>query len=117
MKKSKLTADFLLFSAVVLIAALAVLAGRLMRSDGASAVVRLNSKEYATLSLFENAELDVDGYLTVVVKNGEVYVLSAKCPDKICEKHGKISKSKEVIACLPYGITVEIIGSEYDAMI
>ncbi len=117
MKKSKYIADFALFCAVMLIAAVALIAGRLVRSDGTSAVVRLNSKEYAALSLNENAKLDVEGLLTVAVENGEVYVLNAQCPDKLCERHSRISKSGETIACLPFGITVEIVGAEYDALI
>lgn len=117
MKKSKFIADFALFAAVIFLAAVAMLAGKLMRSNGTNVIIKLNGDKYAALSLDENASLDVDGYLTVVIENGEVYVSEAKCPDKLCQKHARVSKSGEVIACLPFGITVEIVGSEYDAVI
>jgi hypothetical protein len=36
----------------------------------------------------------------------------ADCPDKLCEKTGKISKNGETIVCLPHRVVVEIQGGE-----
>ena len=36
----------------------------------------------------------------------------ADCPDKLCEKTGKISKNGETIVRLPHRVVVEIQGGE-----
>ena len=64
----------------------------------------------------KNASVTVEGYQggsnTVVIENGTVYMKDADCPDKLCEKTGKISKNGETIVCLPHRVVVEIQGGE-----
>ena len=38
----------------------------------------------------------------------------ADCPDKLCVKTGRISKTGETIVCLPHRVVVEIIGAAAD---
>ncbi len=45
---------------------------------------------------------------TIVIKDGEVYMKNADCPDQLCVKHKPISKNGEMIICLPNQIFVEI---------
>lgn len=44
----------------------------------------------------------------VIIKNGEVYVSEADCPDKICVNHKPISDVGETIICLPHKLVIEI---------
>ncbi len=44
----------------------------------------------------------------LVIENGKAFIKSANCPDKICVKHHKISKTGETIVCLPHKLVVEI---------
>ena len=52
-----------------------------------------------------------------MVEDGAVSVTEADCADKICVHEGKISRTGEVIACLPHEliITVQGAGEDTDA--
>ncbi len=110
--KHKLKSDLLLFIAVVLIAGLIFALTTAMKSAGSTVLITLNGPTYAEVPLSENAEIDVDGLLTVVIDGGEVYVCESTCPDGLCEGMGKISKSGESIVCLPNGVVVKITSDE-----
>lgn len=49
----------------------------------------------------------------VVIKDGEVFMKDANCPDKLCVKQGKISQAGETIICLPNRLVIKIIGDSY----
>lgn len=49
---------------------------------------------------------------TIEIKDGEVRMLSANCPDKLCVKSHPISKNGEMIVCLPHRLYVKIISME-----
>ena len=42
------------------------------------------------------------------VENETIAITAADCPDKICVQTGAISKSGEIIACLPHKLIIEI---------
>ncbi len=44
----------------------------------------------------------------IEIKNGEVKMIDASCPDKLCVKHRKIKYNEENIICLPHHLIVEI---------
>ncbi len=52
------------------------------------------------------------GNNTLVIKDGQVFIQNADCPDKICVAHQKISKTGETIVCLPHKLVVEITENE-----
>lgn len=52
------------------------------------------------------------GHLTVEVKNKEVRVVNATCPNKLCEHQGWITRG--AIICLPNRISV-IVGGSWDS--
>lgn len=70
-------------------------------------------KEYTlTNELYEEIRIgDDEHYNLVVIKKGTVFVIDSSCPDKICEKHNPISKSGEMIVCLPNKVVVRIEGT------
>ena len=51
-----------------------------------------------------------EGYNTVQVKNGEIWVSEASCPDQVCVNQGKISDGTVPIVCLPNQLIIEIVG-------
>ena len=72
-----------------------------------------------TLPLSENSETLIEsdfGKNTIIIKDGEVYVTGADCPDRLCEK-SKITKSGRSIICLPNRLSVTIEGGKNDEKI
>ncbi len=62
------------------------------------------------LSAVESEEIiDMDGCSVKVTKDGACF-LSSDCPDGLCVKRGMMTRSGDVMACVPKGITVEITG-------
>lgn len=101
--------DIVFFVAVVVIIAAVFFA--IYAFGGNAATVEIKSpKGKLVRSLAENARIDVDGLLTVVIEDGKVHVENAVCPDKVCEHTGKVDRCGAMIACLPSGIVVYIAG-------
>lgn len=48
----------------------------------------------------------------LIIKDGEVWIEEASCPDKICVYQGKISRDGEMIVCLPNLMIARIAGEE-----
>lgn len=117
MEKKKIKRDIILITALLLmcIAAFFII-NFVVKKDGITAVVKVDGDIVYTLPLDKNASVTVEGYQggsnTVVIENGTAYMKDADCPDKLCEKTGKISKNGETIVCLPHRVVIEIQGSE-----
>lgn len=117
MEKKKIKRDVILIAALLLICIAAFLIiNFVVKKDGITAVVKVDGNIVYMLLLDKNASVTVEGYQggsnTVVIENGTVYMKDADCPDKLCEKTGKISKNGETIVCLPHRVVVEIQGGE-----
>ena len=110
--KHKLRNDLILLIAIVLIATVLIFVENCRKSAGSTVIITLNGSTYAEASLPANVEIDVDGLLTVVIEDGEVWVIDSTCPDGLCEGMGRISRSGESIVCLPNGIVVKITSDE-----
>ena len=52
------------------------------------------------------------GYNLIEIGDEKVRVIEADCPDKLDVKQGYISKTGEVIVCLPNKLVIEIKGIE-----
>lgn len=48
----------------------------------------------------------------IEVKNQQIRIKTASCPDQRCVKQRRISKEGETIVCLPHKLVVEIKGGE-----
>ncbi len=54
---------------------------------------------------------------TVRISDGEVWMESATCPDKLCVNQGKIHNSAAPIICLPHKVEVRMTtGTDVDAV-
>ena len=108
-KKTK--RDIILIISILSVAALMFLITRTESENGAYVEISVKGKSYKTAPLNVDAEIDVEGALTVVIKDGKAFIKNASCKNKICQNHKPISKSGETIACLPCGITVRVTGN------
>ena len=118
-----MTARRRLFTAwdAVLLAVLLLLCGVLFfaaasQSSGTTAVAEQNGEELYRIALSpeqERTTFRVSGEynVAVAVENGEAWVESADCPDQVCVRSGKLSKSGQTAACLPAGVVLRIEGN------
>ena len=66
-------------------------------------------------NLMENDTIYVPGPLgktEVEILDGEVFVVSSPCPNKVCVKSGYISRPGETIICLPNKVSITIFKAE-----
>ena len=89
----------------------------LVKESGQTCVISVDGETYGEYPLDEDLEIEVlsdDNTVTntVVIKDSYVFMTDADCPDKLCVKQGKISKSGQMIVCLPNKVVVEIYGEE-----
>ena len=103
--------DILLVGALLLISLLGFLLRHSFGQEGTTAVVRLNGEIVARYSLAEEGIRPLNGGSNVlVIRDGAAYMESADCPDQICVRQGRISRTGEVITCLPNRLTVTVEG-------
>lgn len=63
---------------------------------------------------------DKEHYNIVEVRKGEIGIIDASCPDKVCVNMGFVSDGLLPITCLPNKLIIEIEGgeeSEYDVQV
>lgn len=77
--------------------------------EGRAVEVRVNGERVAVLPLDRDTEYACGG-LTVVVRDGAAFVRDADCPDKLCEKAGRLTKAGDVAVCLPNRVTLTVTG-------
>ena len=51
---------------------------------------------------------------TVLVEKGQISMLEADCPDKVCVKQGAISDGARPIICLPNNVLIKLTDDEND---
>lgn len=52
------------------------------------------------------------GTNTLLLKDGEISVVDANCPDKLCVKTGGIKTSVYPIVCLPNKLVIKIVNAD-----
>lgn len=107
--------EFILIAAVLLAALLLSLIYKVRHTKPAVYVeISVDGTVTETLDLSRDQEYTVTGVgggtNRLVIKNGEVWVTEASCPDKICVHQGKISHDGEMIVCLPNRMVARISG-------
>lgn len=99
--------DFIFAGVILLIAALAFLF--IPKESADIAKITVDGKLHSTVSLEKDAKIEINGTNVAVVKDGEIYMESATCPDKLCIHQGKISDSSKKIICLPNKVIIEAL--------
>ncbi len=85
-----------------------------LSAKGQVAVVSIENKEHIfklNIDKVERLYNNMGKYNEVTVKNGEIYISDADCPDLICEKSPPINKGNETIVCIPNKLIITIEGN------
>ena len=83
----------------------------MMKQDGEVANVYCDGELIESINLSEVKEsytIDIKGHNTVLAENGQISMLKADCPDKLCIKQGKIKNADYPIVCLPNKVIIRI---------
>ncbi len=79
---------------------------------GAVVKVSLDGETVKTAPLHNNGEFTVGEIpgMVFAVENGQAFVARSDCPDKLCERMGRVSRAGQTVVCLPNRVvlTVEI---------
>ena len=103
--------DFVIIAVVLAAAGGLYFSGVLSPGEkGGKAVVYVDGEKKEEFSLKKG------GYNTFIVESGEVNMIDADCPDKICVNHKPIYRKKESITCLPHKLVVEIEDGEENSI-
>ena len=110
-RKTLCLRDIVISAFVVLIAAAAY---AFMRSGGGgTAVISVDGKAVKEIPLSAEGAYGIDGFdMEFNVKNGAICVSHSDCHDKICEKTGYISGTRQTIVCLPNRVSVTIKNTD-----
>ena len=116
-KKANIKYDIIFFVVVGIILFFLLIAYFfLTRSNGYTCEIKKDNKIYGEYNLDKDREINIkeNGKVinVIVIKNKKVYMKKSDCPDKLCEKMGKISHVGETIVCLPNKIIITIKGDK-----
>lgn len=78
---------------------------------GESAEIIVDGTTKEIVSLDEDFEKQFNG-VVICCENSEIYIKESSCPDKVCARSGRISKSGESIICAPNRVAVKINGEK-----
>ena len=107
----KLLADVALTLSLLIVSLSVFLIISLTRKEGTTAVVTVDGDFVCEYSLSRDGEYSLNGGTNVIViEDGKAFMKSASCPDGLCVRQGKKSRSGERIVCLPNRVMVEIVG-------
>ena len=105
--------DIILIASILIVAIAFFLIVELTKEEGAGVTVKVDGVEVAEYSLSKNGTYPLNGGTNIlVIEDGRAYLIDANCPDKLCVHQGKISRTGEVITCLPNKLTVTVFGAE-----
>ena len=107
-KKDMLLIGGLLLTGIIIAAGVCIFSGR-----GQTVQVRVNGSVVSEYPLSQNRTVVLNGSggtNVLVIEDGTARIDKADCPDGLCCKTGKVSRSGQSIICLPHKLTVEITG-------
>ena len=103
--------DMLLIALLLVLTGVLYLAFGRPTETGITAVVRIDGQVVARYPLDQEGVYTLNGGTnTLGIRDGVAWMEQAECPDHICMLQGKISKTGQVITCLPNLLTVTIEG-------
>lgn len=97
--------------ALVFLLVILILVFVMMKKDGEVANIYCDGKLIQSINLGEVKEsviIEVGEHNTVLAEKGQIRMLKADCPDKLCVKQGVICDSGYPIVCLPNKVIIRI---------
>lgn len=117
-KKRKLfcIADVIIIVAIILASAFAFFSQFNSSDAELCCVIRQNGEIVHNIYLenISQSQTVTVSSVDIRIEKNCVYVVSATCPDKLCENTGKISRSGQSIVCLPNKVSVTLESSSGD---
>ena len=74
--------------------------------------ITVSGTELGTYSLNEEQIIEIGSGNICEIRNGEVKMIFADCPDKLCTKQPAVDKNGGSIICLPHQVVIEGIASD-----
>lgn len=112
MEKKNRRPDLILAAGITAIGFLILVVVLVSARPGKVVTVSVDGQCVAELKLDKNTEYTIEGYdggsNLLVIQNGSAWIEEASCPDGLCRKMGKISRSGQSIICLPNRVVVAI---------
>lgn len=69
--------------------------------------ITVDGKVFGTYSLKENQIISIGDTNVCEIKNGEVKMIEANCPDHLCMEQNAITQNGGTIVCLPNKIVIQ----------
>ena len=108
-------ADLLLLAAALCAALLFVLYLFFAGREGSMVRVVCSGSLWGEYSLQEDREIALsleNGTNLLIIRNGQVWMEEADCPDGLCIRQGAVSRVGESIICLPHELVVTVEGED-----
>lgn len=86
---------------------------------GSSITVKIEDALYGSYNLSEDQDIVIkqNGHTnTLRIQNGTVSMIESDCSNQLCVHQGAISKSKQVIVCLPNHVVVSVEQDSHSDM-
>ena len=109
MRKKYIADIILVISLVILTLVTSIFIYKKQTSNKIYVEVSIDGEITNKYSIDENIEIMIKTGNMLVIKDGNVCISSADCPDGLCVKQGTISKANESIICLPNKLVVRIV--------
>jgi hypothetical protein len=109
MRKKYIADIILVISLVILTLVTSIFIYKKQTSNKIYVEVSINGEITNKYSIDENIEIMLKTGNALVIKDGNVCISNADCPDGLCVKQGTISKANESIICLPNKLVVRIV--------
>ena len=100
--------DILVLAALLIVSAALGIFLATNRTEPQYVSVKADGKEIARFPLSKDCVYRINDGNTIEIRDGSVRMSEADCPDKICVKTGRISRSGQSIVCAPHRVTVTI---------
>lgn len=99
----------IIFIAVILLIAAGLWGGmKLLRPESYKSVtIYVRGQEFGTYSLEDDQVIEINGTNKAEIKNGQISMIDALCPDQLCIYQGPFGKKGGMIICLPNEIIIE----------
>ncbi len=106
--------DIFVIALVLALTVAGTVGALVFRSSGSTVCVTVSGEVYGRYALEQNQVVEIagKGNNLLIIKDGQAYMQSADCPDKICVHHSPISRSGQSIVCLPNGVVAEVERGE-----
>lgn len=110
--------EIIFIGSILLVAAALFFGMQIMKPESYKSVtISVRGQEFGTYSLDEEQVIEINDTNVAEIKNGQISMIDAKCPDHLCIYQGAFGKRGGIIVCLPNEVIIqgENIASKEDA--